>query len=116
MAVAPLGFSQVLILKGLKVLCFHTLLQVLILKVVNLNRRTPFEASYLRRGHSSAVPLQGQAKARRSKIPCGTITERTPKRLQGYEDSALRYTERSAPRSSVSDVWGPRHVLLGFPK
>jgi len=31
----PLGFSQVLILKVVKVLCFHTLLQVLILKVVS---------------------------------------------------------------------------------
>src|SRR5260370_41959739 len=31
----PLGFSQVLILKVVKVLCFDTLLQVLILKVVS---------------------------------------------------------------------------------
>src|SRR5258707_7042802 len=31
----PLGFSQVLILKVVKVLCFDTLLQVLILKGVN---------------------------------------------------------------------------------
>jgi hypothetical protein len=32
---SPPGFSQVLILKGVKVLCFDTLLQVLILKVVS---------------------------------------------------------------------------------
>jgi hypothetical protein len=31
----PLGFSQVFILKTLKVVCFHTLLQVLILNVVS---------------------------------------------------------------------------------
>src|SRR5258708_7766948 len=31
----PLGFSQVFILKELKVVCFHTLLQVLILNVVS---------------------------------------------------------------------------------
>jgi hypothetical protein len=31
----PLCFSQVLILKVVKVLCFHTLLQVLILNVVS---------------------------------------------------------------------------------
>jgi hypothetical protein len=37
---SPLGFSQVLILKVVKVLCFHTLLQVLIL---NLVRRGPWE-------------------------------------------------------------------------
>ena len=34
----PLGFSQVLILKELKVVCFHTLLQVLILKVFALQQ------------------------------------------------------------------------------
>jgi hypothetical protein len=32
----PLGFSQVLILKKVKVLCFDTLLQVLILNVVRV--------------------------------------------------------------------------------
>ena len=32
----PLGFSQVLILKEVKVVCFDTLLQVLILNVVRL--------------------------------------------------------------------------------
>jgi hypothetical protein len=32
----PPLFSQVFILKGLKVVCFHALLQVLILKVVRL--------------------------------------------------------------------------------
>jgi hypothetical protein len=32
----PLGFSQVLILKGVKVVCFDTLLQVLILKIVKV--------------------------------------------------------------------------------
>src|SRR5712671_4154521 len=31
----PPGFSQVFILNGLKVACFHTLLQVFILKVVS---------------------------------------------------------------------------------
>jgi hypothetical protein len=36
----PLGFSQVLILKVVKVLCFHTLLQVLILNLVS---RGPWE-------------------------------------------------------------------------
>jgi len=35
LAPLPLGFSQVLILKVVKVLCFDTLLQVLILKVVS---------------------------------------------------------------------------------
>jgi hypothetical protein len=36
----PLGFSQVLILKLVKVLCFDTLLQVLILKEVRLAMNT----------------------------------------------------------------------------
>ena len=34
----PPGFSQVFILKGLKVLCFDTLLQVFILKVLTAAR------------------------------------------------------------------------------
>jgi hypothetical protein len=33
----PPGFSQVLILKAVKVLCFHALLKVLILNVVRLD-------------------------------------------------------------------------------
>jgi hypothetical protein len=45
--IGPLGvaypppplFSQVFILKELKVVCFHTLLQVLILKVVSLDAK-----------------------------------------------------------------------------
>ena len=41
----PLGFSQVVILKLLKVVCFHTLLQVLILKDVRPTvGRTSFRA------------------------------------------------------------------------
>src|SRR6266481_2094445 len=44
----PLGFSQVLILKVVKVLCFDTLLQVLILKVVRSGTdAVPFGASSL---------------------------------------------------------------------
>jgi len=38
----PLGFSQVLILNLVKVLCFDTLLQVLILKVVSREWMDPF--------------------------------------------------------------------------
>jgi hypothetical protein len=38
---SPLGFSQVLILKVVKVLCFDTLLQVLILKKLVVYRRCP---------------------------------------------------------------------------
>src|SRR6267142_2377810 len=40
----PPYFSQVFILKGVKVLCFDTLLQVFILKVVSLSHRLTLSA------------------------------------------------------------------------
>src|SRR5216684_8631077 len=63
-------FSQVLILKVVKVLCFDTLLQVLILKVVSqgpmrcrleasLSRRCPCRARFRRAGCRSGYRLSG---------------------------------------------------------
>jgi len=42
----PRGFSQVFILKGVKVLCFDTLLQVFILKVVSESRARGFSRRF----------------------------------------------------------------------
>ena len=71
-----------LILKALKVLCFHTLLQVLILKVVNLDRWTAFR---LRHRILDVGTLVGAQRWRMKPHP--------RKKPQGYEDSALRYTD-----------------------
>ncbi len=62
----PLGFSQVLILKVVKVLCFDTLLQVLILKVVSWGRIQTVEIA----------TSEANAEALRTQGDCGFITQR----------------------------------------
>jgi hypothetical protein len=58
----PPGFSQVLILKAVKVLCFDTLLQVLILKVVSQGpMRCRLEANLSRNYRSRLARLDAKS-------------------------------------------------------
>ena len=96
----PPLFSQVFILKGVKVVCFDTLLQVLILKVV---RVPPFHNTLSRR----CGPPHPRCFAKRGcklLIPKGRGAKKRAKRLQEYGSKGVSGVGGDICRANMGNV------------